>query len=324
MSLILDALNKADRERTENTEKVPTINSAHQPPPRQARSKKINVKLIAIIIVMIMTVVVSAYHLGKSKSDGSSTTAKTENTFEASLDPSTAIGAATAPTTIDTPSEAQHPSNNLADSELNKISPTPLSTMVPAITAANTEPRQVLENQRRLQQEKEKKLIEQHYQTADTEKNEKSSSNNDIENLYKKANTSSIKTPSPMPKKVKATPIESSKITSITTTITPMNDGEESSATPTPKPRNLIKNYPALNSLHDLPYVTQQQLPTINYLEHHYKKSNSYVIINGKRLNKGGNIENNLKIVEIMEDGIILEFKSKQFRHPALSSWVNF
>ena len=69
---------------------------------------------------------------------------------------------------------------------------------------------------------------------------------------------------------------------------------------------------------------TKDSIPTLMYLRHDYsgKSGKSRVLINGKTLSTGASV-GGVKVVEILPDSVVLEFKGTRFRLRALNSWVN-
>lgn len=74
----------------------------------------------------------------------------------------------------------------------------------------------------------------------------------------------------------------------------------------------------------DLSLTQRQQFPSINYSQHNYLgNSASSVVINGQLMRAGSNIGEDVKIMEIVEDGIVLDFNGRRVSFRALSSWIN-
>ena len=69
---------------------------------------------------------------------------------------------------------------------------------------------------------------------------------------------------------------------------------------------------------------TKDSIPTLMYQRHDYSGSpgKSRVLINGKTLSGGASV-GGVKVVEILPDSVVLEFKGTRFRLRALNSWVN-
>ena len=75
MSLILDALKKADRERSQSQD-APSLDSTHKVPEAHTKGIVINSKVVAIGVGTLATVVLVAYFAGKSTSTPESTQAE--------------------------------------------------------------------------------------------------------------------------------------------------------------------------------------------------------------------------------------------------------
>ncbi len=81
---------------------------------------------------------------------------------------------------------------------------------------------------------------------------------------------------------------------------------------------------PAMAQIRDLPWSLQQKIPSISYSSHHYDGAGrSYVVINGEQKRAGQQLEQSLRLEEILADGVVLSFEGRRFKLPALSSWVN-
>lgn len=98
-----------------------------------------------------------------------------------------------------------------------------------------------------------------------------------------------------------------------------------SSTSRPPIPAGLPEPAPAaMDQIRDLPWSLQQKIPSISYSRHSYNESGqSIVVINGEQRRAGQQLANNLKLEEILADGVVLSFEGRRFKLPALSSWVN-
>jgi len=69
---------------------------------------------------------------------------------------------------------------------------------------------------------------------------------------------------------------------------------------------------------------TKDSIPTLMYQRHDYSGNpgKSSVLINAKTLSAGASV-GGVKVVEILPDSVVLEFKGTRFRLRALNSWVN-
>lgn len=107
-----------------------------------------------------------------------------------------------------------------------------------------------------------------------------------------------------------------------------MNDAPAKTTQPStsisaPKAENTLAKYPNLNFIHDLPFSSQNKIPTIMYTAHNYADRSSTVTLNKKQCRVGEKITGGLTLDEILEDGIVLTFNSTRFKMKALNSWIN-
>lgn len=85
-----------------------------------------------------------------------------------------------------------------------------------------------------------------------------------------------------------------------------------------------IEAYQSVKLIKELPFSAQEKVPTMMYTEHHYRgKKGSTVVINGKQLKQGSNVASGIRIERILEDGILLRQNQYQFKMLALNSWLN-
>ncbi len=77
--------------------------------------------------------------------------------------------------------------------------------------------------------------------------------------------------------------------------------------------------------LADLSQQKKNQIPTLMYSRHDYSSDSkaSSVTINGKTLRSGGNVGGGVRVVEILPDSVVLSHQGEEFRLRALNSWVN-
>lgn len=90
---------------------------------------------------------------------------------------------------------------------------------------------------------------------------------------------------------------------------------------------------PEIRSINDLADVTtfeelslkQKQLfPSINYSQHNYLgNSASSVVINGELMRVRSRIAEGIEIIDILEDGIVLNLNGRRVSFKALNSWIN-
>lgn len=76
--------------------------------------------------------------------------------------------------------------------------------------------------------------------------------------------------------------------------------------------------------LWQLPDPVQAEIPAMTFSFHVYsnKQERRTIIINGRRLKEGGQVEENLQLLEITETGVVLNWKNQyQFYVPVVESW---
>ncbi len=103
---------------------------------------------------------------------------------------------------------------------------------------------------------------------------------------------------------------------------------EKVDPTPTPKPRAKPKapslsDFPLLTYIGDISYSQQKSIPSIMYTEHNYDENGASVTLNKTTYRKGQQIGSELFLEEIVEDGIVIRHRNLRFKMTALNSWVN-
>jgi hypothetical protein len=95
---------------------------------------------------------------------------------------------------------------------------------------------------------------------------------------------------------------------------------------PESAPKASLDNRVDIPAVDELSWSTQQLLPSILYSVHHYEAdpANRWVNINSTTFRAGATIVEGLVLEEILSDGIVLRYRSQPFKLPALNSWVNF
>jgi hypothetical protein len=80
---------------------------------------------------------------------------------------------------------------------------------------------------------------------------------------------------------------------------------------------------------HPAPFVselsqqTKDAIPTVYYQRHDYSDAGSTVVLNGKSLKVGGSPAPGMKVMEILPDSVVLDYRGTEFRLRALNSWIN-
>lgn len=83
-----------------------------------------------------------------------------------------------------------------------------------------------------------------------------------------------------------------------------------------------LAGYDDVLFLHELPTNFQNSIPTLMYALHQYDART--VTINKKIYGEGEEAANGVRIERILADGILMSFKDREFKLSALSSWVNY
>jgi hypothetical protein len=82
---------------------------------------------------------------------------------------------------------------------------------------------------------------------------------------------------------------------------------------------------------HSAPFIselsqqTKDAIPTVYYQRHDYAGDNgeSQVVLNGDTLGEGGSPAAGMRVVEILPDSVVLNYRGTEFRLRALNSWIN-
>lgn len=96
---------------------------------------------------------------------------------------------------------------------------------------------------------------------------------------------------------------------------------------PAPLPDVTDKTYESLINIPDigdLPWSFRKEIPTINYSSHNFAPGGAKsVVINGRPHQPGSALAPDLVLEEIYMDGAIFRYKQLRFKLRALNSWVN-
>jgi general secretion pathway protein B len=78
--------------------------------------------------------------------------------------------------------------------------------------------------------------------------------------------------------------------------------------------------------LTDLSLNSRHQIPTLKYSEHMpaERAADRHVVLNGNLYREGDTVAGGLRLIEISEPGIVLEYNGERFRLDAYNSWINF
>lgn len=93
---------------------------------------------------------------------------------------------------------------------------------------------------------------------------------------------------------------------------------------PTPSPRAQEILAARIPQIHELPRALQQSIPSIHYRDHRFHNGpDSRVVLNGQELRVGAQLDRDLRVDEILDDGVVLSFKGQSFKLRARNSWIN-
>ena len=75
----------------------------------------------------------------------------------------------------------------------------------------------------------------------------------------------------------------------------------------------------------DLTQRARNAIPSVFFTMHHWSTvpAEREVVLNGEVRREGDSVASGLKLVEILEDSIVLDYRGTEFRLRALNSWVN-
>ena len=250
MSLILDALNRADRERNvqSNETLLREVNSASSP-------KAYPVKRWIIEALIILSIGVFALY--QMRDNGSS--AKTSELI---------------PTVVSSPTEGNF---------------TPETEAIP--TPIEVEPGQSTS-----------RIIPKHSRgMAQTDSTITHSANPTISALYDK----------PAAERLTEAEIEEKVI----------HNSKPSKDESVDNTQSILESIPALSQFSP---QFRNSIPNLEYTVHVYSEKAGFVILNGKKYQTGNRLNADLRVVAILKESVVLDFRGKQFRLLALNSWVNY
>lgn len=307
MSLILDALNKADRER-EYRDAVPDLKTVHATP-RQARNYRavwlIGGVVTALVLAIALLLVIWLRAPAPAPQDN--VPAPTRESAPAKADPAPAEPVAL-PQVATVPlensgapvlelSEALPPAIMPVDQEVQALYQTQQDTQVmqviePAIQPAA--PQEAGSQTRRSRSSVDEELARVLWEE----------SRRDSQRPLPTAFPAEV--PTPVPAEVKAV---------------------TASAEAKPLPADLpaeetLAGYQSIPFLHELPLTIQDSVPTLMYAKHDYDKG--FVVINKEELQMGSAAKGGVLLERILADGVLLSLNGTQFKLSSLSSWVNY
>ena len=298
MSLILDALKKADEER-HNYEATPSIDTNHnsewhEPPKSNAA------KYAAIASVVMIIAIAAVMWLNQSEQESSAQT-----------------GIATAKT----PAEQT--------SQTPTTEPTqPPKTSEPQVAKPEMAQPEIMEEASQITTSTANNPVSTRPEATATQGEGKASTPSAPNHIPdRSADIAALYDEPPQPQTTAPQPTQS---TQASHTQLPQSASQESNDLSSPPEEvvpapNSIASLALVKTIKQLPFSSQEAIPTLMYSGHHYKKNGgSYVVINGKTLREKSTITSGIRVETIFVDGILLRNTSHQFKMQALSSWLNY
>lgn len=293
MSLILDALNKADRER-EYRDAIPDLKTVHGAPRAMRDYRQLWLAgglVTALLMVVALLVIVWLRTPGQ-------TSAPVEHDPEAAAAPAQI---ATAPTpAVPAPNlpELKEPAQTTAP-----LAGLPVDQEVQALyqTQQDTEVMQVIEPQ--IQTVSEAPVVI-------TPENPGRRSSVDEELARQLWEESRREAQQPVP-----------------TSALPPTPAATAKTQPNPLSADLpaeetLAGHASIPFLHELPVSVQDTIPTLMYAKHEYDKG--FVVINKEELHMGSAARGGVLVERILADGVLLSLNGTEFKLSSLSSWVNY
>lgn len=291
MSLILDALNRADRER-KNTDTTPDINTVHEfgfQPPGKPKAK---IVVMLISVVLLLAGLWFAYQFLRNRSVSDASAQQTATHLPASAQSSVSRSVAST-----NGNRSPATTNEGTAKTTTRSAASSIATISESESAINS-------------------------LYADSDDGQLPKTENQVSDLYKEPEESPV---------VQSVPIAPQTITPVTlvedAAPAASTDNTVTTTTASAPAISTKKNYAALKNIPDLselPVSFQQEIPSMLYTQHNFSADGiSNVMINGRPRLARTVIADNLSLDEIYVDGILLRFRERKFKLRALNSWVN-
>lgn len=294
MSLILDALNRAERERRNADSRVPDLQTIHVPAAEPAQQKSHTIVWV-ILLPVVLVIIIAAVWFWQQKAE---------------------VLPATAPVVVQQETAPTEPA--VAPEIVNRETAAPV---VPA--AAPQTPSTIIEPQPQPQPQ----AIAENAAPVEVTETEPGTETtvDELAALYATADESES-TPAPTEPQSLYEPEPEPIPAPVVTTQEVLPPVASTSLPPTMPVQEDIRNYESLRNLPDvgdLPWSLRQEIPSINYARHNYEGGQPSVLINGRAWQTGALIAPDLKLEEIYSDGVIMSFRQVRFKLRALNSWIN-
>lgn len=288
MSLILDALNKADRER----EPAPAVPSITHPyvgsgPASQAALPSWVFALVGALAVSVVVMLVLLFKLTGNSASYPQEAPQQELPQTERMKPAPAVNA-----TRELHAVSQEPpfGQYAVAGEVNAVKPEPTQVVAPR----DPEP---------VAADAVAHLYGQGVQAVPNKVRQSEP--------VERAAASAVKQPAP-----KTDPlVDDAELAAL------WREAQQETAPPAVPAAN-ADGYGQLPYLYQLPESFQERIPTLMYQNHIYTARASAVIINGATYKVGDRLAEQLKVEAITEEDLVLSYMDKPFKLAALSSWV--
>ncbi len=320
MSLILDALDKADRQR-DTQDAVPDLQTVH-PELKSADYAVVPIwALFALVCLLLTVIMVLLFFLVKSQSpqyDFHATGHEME--YHAEFDQPD----------IKADSELFQVENDLNDYESQQYENEEVGSVKPEVETLYHAPSALKENTlvgkvaaKVAEQDEAPIKASQANSTRDPQIEKLYSQKESLLSQASKENTKRTKTNTARAERLSQQSVPSASNTTPLVSDQELQDlWKETQKQVDDKPSEPANPYANIPFLHQLPESFQERIPTLMYQNHIYSPKASAVIINGKTYRKGDTIAADLVIDEITQEALILTYLKKPFQLAALSSWV--
>lgn len=298
MSLILDALNRADRER-KNSQVTPDINTVHEVSYRPSSGSLPKLMVIGVVfLVMLLLLLVFMLWQGRNTAPSTSAPAPVSTPSRPSGDAPPSVN----PEMAQTRDLAMQPEQPVKQSEKEAEKQSEPRPGKPSQVAAGSSTE-----------------VDSLYQDANAAKNP---AGDKISDLYK---------PVEEPAVVESVPVQVPAVTSVSLLEQAASEQAASERAAPARDNSLVasdgKTYDSIHNVPDLrqlPWSVQQEIPSIIYSQHNFKPDgSSNVVLNGQPRRTGNQVGGQLNLDEIYVDGVLLRFREHRFKLRALNNWVN-
>ncbi len=290
MSLILDALNRADHER-KNQDAVPGLNTVHASPVLVLDEKPDNKRglYFAITVSVVALAASIVWFVTKPGKENENNVAQPAADSQSVVPSNHTTASAVAIQSVDSATPGQVDKEPSSPSMLNE----------PKTTES------VIAN-------KPTPVVEQLYTAPETQSSPADPKINELYAAGEPSESESIVDPFAAQTGYASPP----------THITDVNAGR---IAPDIKPTRTFASITNVQDFNELPWNTKQQIPTISYQRHNFLAGGiSSVVINGQTLGEGNIAASSQLIVqEIFEDGVVLKRGNVVFKLRALNGWIN-